>query len=257
MKTVTVYYHTQEGEWEETSRTEYEYDGEWPLSRSEVFNQTDQGEPQHYEYTFDDQRQPVSMTVRSEETHSETTTAYQNGRVWEISSTSPVSDAKTYFQYTDKGDYFTLVFHTMHQEASEDSPASSMEEADSICVTENKGLLVKTVNSGMYANWNEGEEIPWERFNGTYTAEYDENGIIAATSAEFRAGPSGDQDSFETVIENGRITEVLRYYAGSTEPVYRYVFEYTGTEVSPARYASMINYHLMEDGGTYYIYSWY
>lgn len=44
---------------------------------------------------------------------------------------------------------------------------------------------------------------------------------------------------------------------GKWDEEYKYVFEYTDTEISPARYASMINYFLLEGGGNYYIFNWF
>lgn len=37
----------------------------------------------------------------------------------------------------------------------------------------------------------------------------------------------------------------------------KFEFEYTDTEISAARYASMMNCFLLEGGRTYYIYNWY
>jgi hypothetical protein len=59
--------------------------------------------------------------------------------------------------------------------------------------------------------------------------------------------------------ENGMITEVIRYTPGEGEwkPYEKYVFEYNDTEISPSRYASMINYFIANHGGNYYYYNWY
>ena len=59
--------------------------------------------------------------------------------------------------------------------------------------------------------------------------------------------------------ENGRITEITRYTpsGGEWKPYEQYVFEYNDTEISPSRYATMINYFIADHGGNYYYYNWY
>ncbi len=44
---------------------------------------------------------------------------------------------------------------------------------------------------------------------------------------------------------------------GKWAPDMKFEFEYTDTEISAARYASMMNCFLLEGGRTYYIYNWY
>lgn len=81
-------------------------------------------------------------------------------------------------------------------------------------------------------------------------------------------------DTFEYEFEEGRVTEAVRSLWGPVDtaneedtsngesegawaPESRFVFEYTDTEISQTRYASMINYFLLEGGGNYYIFNWY
>ena len=98
------------------------------------------------------------------------------------------------------------------------------------------------------------------RFNGTYTANYDGDGILSGTSSVFRAGPDGGEDRFALTREKGRVKEAVRslQYPGQ-EPMLtgRCVFEYTDVPVAPARYSNMINEHIMGPGNNYYRYYWY
>ena len=111
----------------------------------------------------------------------------------------------------------------------------------------------------MYANRGAEVEKEWLRFNGTYTASYDGDGIVVSTSSVMRAGRSGIDDRFEAFRENGLITEATVLYpegsswTGST----RFVFEYTDMEMSHGRYATMINSFLMGESNNYYQYFWY
>ena len=122
------------------------------------------------------------------------------------------------------------------------------------------GLLVKTVNTGMYANWGGEEAEEWLRFSGTYTAEYDGDGIVAETSAVHRVGPSGTDNRFELTREDGAVAEGVCYAPGEGDTwlaVSRFTFEYTDTETTPSRYAQMINSFLMGSENSYYKYNWY
>ena len=135
------------------------------------------------------------------------------------------------------------------------------EEMDSITVVSNGGLLVKATNTGMYANWNTGEKKEWQRFNGTYTVEYDADGIAALASGVFRAGPSGLQNKFAVTKENGRVTEAIvlipNNETGGYDEFSKFTFEYADTEISDSRYAMMINSFLLGEANSYYRYLWY
>lgn len=214
-----------------------------------------------YEYEFENGL-PVSRTSTDEARGYVTTVEYVNGRPY---NTTTRSDDGTYiskdrFQYANGDDYFTLLLHENHSvfpetpEMNDDS-----EEVDAVSVTSSNGLLVRTVNTGMYANWGAEVEKEWLRFNGTYTASYDGDGIVVSTSSVMRAGRSGIDDRFEAFRENGLITEATVLYpegsswTGST----RFVFEYTDMEMSHGRYATMINSFLMGESNNYYQYFWY
>ena len=164
------------------------------------------------------------------------------------------------YQFGNGDGYFTLqVGSTYYAPDGEDSVGFTMEEVDSVQVTTANGLLQKTVNSGIYANWNDGDEKQWERFNGTYAAEYDADGILQSTSSAFRMGPPGAADLLAITRENGRITEIvhsLQYAGQEPKADMKLVFHYTDTEISPARYAMMIN-DLVMGTNNYYVYYWY
>ena len=97
------------------------------------------------------------------------------------------------------------------------------------------------------------------RFNGKYSADYDDDGIVSLLSAVYSLSGYEEQGKFEVKKENGQITEITRYThsGGEWKPDERYVFEYNDTEISPSRYAAMINYFIADHGGNYYCYNWY
>ena len=167
------------------------------------------------------------------------------------------SKREEFYQYGNNDGYFTLLVSAYYTFID----PMTMEEVDSIDVTKNGELLKKTVNTGLYANWNEGEAKEWERFNGTYTANYDENGIVTDTSGIFRAGPSGPQYKIEKTMENGLVTELVKQVPDNDPDTWmnesKYTFEYTDTAISQSRYAQMINYFALGEFNQYYAYNWY
>lgn len=175
------------------------------------------------------------------------------------------SDDGTYisidrFQYANGDEYFTLLLHENHSvfpEAPEMNDDS--EEVDAVSVTSSNGLLVRTVNTGMYANWGTEDEKEWLRFNGTYTASYDGGGIVVSTSSVLRTGPSGIDGRYDAFREDGLITEATVLYpeGSSWTGMTHFVFEYTDMEMSRGRYATMINSFLMGESSNYYKYFWY
>ena len=187
-------------------------------------------------------------------------TEYQNGRIYDVYEKNELRTNSLFYQYGNGDDYFTMV---LREEKTVDPEAEGVvyfaEEVDSISVTVQNGLPVKTVNTGMYANWGGEEEKQWLRFSGTYTAEYDEDGIVKIASAVHRAGPSGIDGRYEVMKEKGVVTEAVVSVPsgeGWTDMV-RFTFEYTEIETAPARYALMINSFLMGSESSYYKYNWY
>ena len=167
------------------------------------------------------------------------------------------SKREEFYQYGNNDGYFTLLVSAYYTFID----PMTMEEVDSIDVTKNGELLKKTVNTGLYANWNEGEAKEWERFNGTYTANYDNDGIIHDTTAIFRAGSFSGEDHFKVTKSKGRVAEVetsVYYPENKTTMISdKFVIEYTDIEIDAARYASMINDIVLGQGNNYYNYFWY
>lgn len=271
-------YSSDAVDWTEARSYEYEYKDAYPVSQKTT--EFDSVVTDDFEYEFKDGK-PVKMT------HS-----LPDDRKIEVSYTKKglVNRAKSYdttgrkfgeqvFQYGNRDEYFTLVLHENIISPPEEKVIDHMEEVDSVKVTTENGLLRKTVNDGLFANYNDEEEKVWTRFDGTYTAYYADNGILDHTVSLFRTFPgSGNHYKFDLTIEDGRVTEAARSLwapaetaddeaneesksadesEGSWDPEVRFVFEYTDTEIDQARYALMINYFLLEGGGNYYIFNWY
>ena len=105
--------------------------------------------------------------------------------------------------------------------------------------------MKKSINSGFYANWNENEPKRWLRFNGTYTAEYDSDGIAKLMSAVFRAGPPQTSYEVEVQRENGVITgavvngDILElFYTGNVEHPGDYDYSTAGRDANQIRVSS-------------------
>lgn len=210
-------------------------------------------------YTFDGDL-PLTRTEVKES--AKTTVEYSAGRVnnvkQEILGTK--SYAKQMYQYGHGDGYFTVVLHDTLREGNEYNPDVHMEEVDSVSITTENGLLKSTTNTGMYAYWSEREEKKWIRFRGVYTADYDADGIVSLMTADFAEFGTQQQAKYEVIKDNGRITEIIQYTfdgEGGWHPFTKYVFEYNETEISAARYASMMNYFITNGGGNYYIFNWY
>ena len=209
-------------------------------------------------YTFEN-GVPAEMMMQDMQNGTTSFCEYNDGRIWrmEQQGNDGLHSSAVLYQYGLGGPFFTDVLHASRGESADGSETGfTMEELDSVSVFTKNGLLEKTVNSGLYANWNDGEEKEWMRFNGTYTAEY-ENGIAVRTSAEFRAGPSGPEQEFELRRENGLVTEAVIKDMHQDTETEKIIFTYSDIETDAVRYTSMINFFLLEGGGNYYIYNWY
>ena len=265
---VTTYQMDYEtGEWVEASTIEYGYQDDSIASRTETY---EGGEPQQSAFEFEDNNGLTRL--QQYDNGSETPTKVYDydaeGRLDRVHTYNGDSTTEQIYQYGNDDAYFTLVLHETEIINPDDpnEPVERMEEVDSLEITTNNGLLVRTVNNGLYANWVERDEKVWERFNGTYTAEYDSNGILSETEGQFRMGPSGKEYKFDLTFEDGRVTEVVRSrygYSGedSEEGEWvedsKLVFTYTDIPMSPERYAAMINAHILGEGNAYYIFNWY
>lgn len=260
--------------WAEACTYEYEYKDAYPVT--EKMTELDNVVDTNFDYVIEDGK-PVSMTHNNPISGDTVQVSYTGeglvDRVLSYDETGRKTGEKV-FQYGNRDDYFTLVLHENIISPPEEPVLDHMEEVDSVIVTSENGLLRKTVNDGLFANYNDEEEKIWRRFDGSYTANYAANGILDNTTAIFASFPgSGNQYKFDLTVKDGRVTEVTRnnWVPANTEneeasteesdgkwdPELKFTFEYTDTEISPARYASMINYFLLDGGGNYYYYNWY
>ena len=264
IKSVTVYsinYETKA--WQEAQRTEYSYENGYPVSVSTVYWGDDTPTVKTLQYKFENDI-PVKMTV-SEGKNKEYTAEYANGRVSQISYVLPDKNSTRHliFVYGNDDEYFTSVLHSSHvgDPSAPSSPFYNAEEFDQIVVTRKNGPLRKTVNNGLYTNWLDGEDREWMRFNGTYSAFYDSDGILEHTECVFWDDQIPSNYVFEVKKENGRVAEVVRKASteGKDEEVNeaKIVFEYTDTRIDAGRYSRMINAHILESENNFYIYNWY
>ena len=135
------------------------------------------------------------------------------------------------------------------------SPEEFAEEMDSVQIFTENGVIKKSINTGYFTKWTSGSKKNWTRFNGTYTTEYDSDGIVKIMSADFREAPSQIQKTVEVEKENGIITGTI--LKSGTNGAVKFEFEYTDEEINAARYAQMMNYFIIGAGSNYYNYNWY
>ena len=251
----------QYDDWKLAQTTSIEYENAYPVMIENLDNYDD-AEPAKtvFEYTFDSEK-PVTRTETDLANNTITTVKYNDGRVYDydMKHLNSGSTAKQMYQYGNGGEYFTMVLHDDFMSGEGYTPDVMKEEMDSVSVTAEKGLLKRTTNTGIYTKWSEGEEKVWVRFRGIYTADYDDDGIVIFLSAVYSDTGYEAQGKYEVKKENGQITEITRYTpsGGEWKPFEQYVFEYNDTEISPSRYAAMINYFIADHGGNYYYYNWY
>ena len=160
-------------------------------------------------YTFE-KNIPKTCSVTYDYSDEKKTIEYNDGSVYNLHveyEGGGFSD--TWYQYANGDGFFTSLFREDHIAGTDFFPEQFAEETDSVQITVENGLLKKTVNSGYYANWNEREPKKWLRFNGTYTAEYDSDGIAKTMSAVFRNGKDGIQYQIVVKKVNGVITEAV------------------------------------------------
>ena len=238
-----------------------EYENAYPVMIENLDNYED-AEPARtvFEYNFDGEK-PVTRTETDLANNTKTTVKYNDGRVYDyyMEHLDSGSTAKQMYQYGNGGEYFTMVLHDDFMSGEGYTPDVMKEEVDSVSVTTENGLLKRTTNTGIYTKWSEGEEKVWVRFRGVYTADYDDDGIVSFLSAVYSDTGYEEQGKYVVKKENGQITEITRYTpsGGEWKQYEQYVFEYNDTEISPSRYAAMINYFITNHGGNYYYYNWY
>ena len=262
VKKVTNYDKVQ-GKWVNSSTIEYSYENSYPKTKKLYEYEEKTPHITTYDYTF--KKDKPSKMISTDFNGGKLEVSYENGVVMEDLYTSEdgSSTKKRIFQYGNNDNYFTFVFHKTVSEdiTGNNYPTYYAEETDSISVTTKNGLLKKTINTGLFANYDEGTPDEWTRFNGTYTVDYDETGIVKNTSVKSLQGYSGDVFKTKLTKENGRVTEVIKYqYNDQTNKwneIRKIEIEYSDVKTDKYRYASMINALIMDEENTYYIYSWY
>ncbi|MBQ3416878.1 MAG: dockerin type I repeat-containing protein [Ruminococcus sp.] len=250
-------------DWDISYTSTFEYENAYPVLIDTLESYEGAEHTQKtFEYTFDGDL-PLTSTITDTAQSTVTTTEYKNGKVYNrrldsIGSTSWMTEK---YQYGHDDDYFTLVLHEGFVDNLGYMPNEWKEEADSISVTTENGLLKQSVNTGIYAKWLEGEEKEWIRFRGVYTINYDADGIASLRTANYSDIGYDPQYRYEVVKKNGKITEIIKYnyntYEGGWIAAEKYLFDYTDIEISPARYSLMINDFITEHGGNYYLFNWY
>lgn len=272
IKSVVVYninYDTQK--WEKSQKRTFTYNKKkYPKKLSIYDYDAEMRTTKTFKYTFRG-KLPKKMILKSSDSATPDTYVYTKKGLVSRIITGPDSDGKRtkLFTYGVKN-YFTAMLHdNIWTETDLDGRSAYEygEELDSVAVTPRKnGLLKKTVNRGLFANYSHAEKRKWARFDGVYTVNYDKNGIVNKTSAKFRTFPgSGPQLRFKVYRKNGLITKVVRYNwdadankgKGAWVKDQKFVFKYTKKKISKVRYASMINSQVMDEANNYYMYNWY
>ncbi len=254
-------------EWKKAEKTTFKYENAYPVLIKTYAYDAKTVSKTAFDYKFYKNNQPKARE-QYKDGRLEWNVAYnRDGTISEMNCTNEQAKMERFFQYANGAPYFTVVLHSniYYDLDRPDDVDFTMEEVDSISVTtRSNGLLKKTVNTGLYANWNRDEEKVWRRFNGTYTANYDANGVVKNTSAIYRMGPSGNEWSFSATVKDGRITQVIQKRwsndasgKGHWMNMNKYVFQYTDTRISKVRYAQMLNDCLLTSSSTYYFYNWY
>ncbi len=264
VKSVTLYgvdYETKE--WVKWEKKEYTYENGYPATLTTSYPGADEVSVETFAYSFENGL-PLIMSA-SANGEADYTVEYNSGERSKVSENVgiPGSTRHLVYIYGNDDGYFTAVLHSSHVGDPSDpaAPCYNAEEYDEVQVTVRNGLLLQTVNRGLYSNWMDGEDREWMYFNGTYTVNYDSDGIISHTSSQFRDGQPSTDYLFEVKKAEGRVTEVIRKTqtadSGEITNEAKIVFEYYDSAMDSGRYSRMINAHIMEEGNSFYIYNWY
>ena len=112
--TVTEYqFDYEKQDWRKNCVTDYEYEGEYPISKTTSYEYDDLTEKVTFEYTLEDGI-PTEMKKTKEGDDTETTVTYmEDGRIDRIREHNQdgTYDYEKIFIYGNGGSYFTMVFH--------------------------------------------------------------------------------------------------------------------------------------------------
>lgn len=265
-----VKYDYYDGKWRKTQKDTYTYSKSYPKSITSYQYSSKSKNTETFKYTFRDNGNPKKMERYNNEGDKMLTCKYRkNGTIRTIDYDCSSIVWRETFQY-GAGKHFTIKIHEETRTNVSDDPNEEeyADEVDYVTVTRRNGLLKKTLNRGIFANYdNVGTNKNWTDFMGTYTANYDSDGIISDTYAKFKGNSAyntGKQLKFELKKKDGRIVQVIQYKwykktsksKGSWRPETKYVLEYGKKTISKYRFANMINDILMGENN-YYAYMWY
>lgn len=265
-----VTYDYVDGKWHRVHKTDYKYSKGYPKSIS-VYNYSSKSKDKTtFKYTFRDNGNPKKMELYNSEGKKSHIYKYiKNGTIRTIDYDCDSIVWRETFQY-GAGRHFTIKIHEETRSNVSDDPDEReyADEIDYVTVTRKGGLLKKTVNHGIFANYdNVGTEKTWTDFMGTYTANYNSDGIVSDTYAKFK-GPSsyntGRQLKFQFKRKDGKIAQVIQYKwnkeanngKGAWKRETKYVLKYGKKTIDKYRFANMINDILMGENN-YYAYMWY
>lgn len=257
VKSVKVYcadYDTNEWSLDYTQNVEYQ--NAYPTMIEQVYSDEELGSSKMlFEYTFENNL-PKTSVIKNDANHETTKIEYNNGRVYNVHTDNEGGGSSdTIYQYANGDGYFTSLLGSRYTPGTEYSPEEFAEEMDSVQIFTENGVIKKSINTGYFTKWTSGSKKNWTRFNGTYTTEYDSDGIVKNMSADFREAPSQIQKTVEVEKENGIITGTI--LKSGTNGAVKFEFEYTDEEINAARYAQMMNYFIIGAGSNYYNYNWY
>lgn len=263
-------YDSQSKKWTKDRRTSFAYKKAYPVKKVDYYYDGKTKSKETYKYTFLKNGNPKKMLQYDNDGRHTSTRKYRIGLVRNINFNADGIESKEVFQY-GAGKYLTIKIHEeVRHNISEDNPdmIEYADEIDYMNVKTRKGLLKKTVNHGIFANWDNTETPKnWSDFMGTYTARYNKYGIIKDTYAKFSkiaSSSTGKQNKFVMKVKDGVINSVIKYEwnnafnkgKGRWEPASKYTFKYAKTKISPYRYSQMMSNILMEQNN-YYEYLWY
>lgn len=258
------------GKWSKTEKTVFKYSKGYPKSISTYYYSSKSHNSNTFKYTFRDNGNPKKMYRYNDAGDKMETHSYmKNGSLRTISYNCDGIVWKETFQY-GAGRFFTIKIHEETRSNVFDDPDDKeyADEIDYVTVTRKNGLLKKTVNRGIFANYDTvGTKKKWTDFMGTYTVHYDENGIVSNTYAKFKGPASyntGKQLRFELKKKNGRIVKIMQYSwnsslnngKGAWKPETKYIFKYSKKKIDKVRFSNMINDLLMGENN-YYAFTWY